>query len=116
MDIKSDWLDIYSLTSKEFEYSVSMFGVSIIDPILKGELVLGDKQYFEQKRKQLKEQPITQEAIYYNLIKSKEQKILARQFPKNSEGYTIGMSYAETYLRNAIALKQGKRILLDSLS
>jgi len=110
-DFKNNWLDIYSLTPAEFEYSVSVFRISVTDPLLTGELVLGDKNYFEQKKKQLQEQPITQEAIYYNLIKSKEQKILAEQFPRNSKEYVIGMSYAETYLKNALALKQGKRKL-----
>ncbi len=110
-DFRNDWLDVYSLTPDEFEYSVSVFRISVTDPLLTGELVLGDENYFEQKRKQLQEQPITQEAIYYNLIKSKEQKRMARQFPRNSKEYQIGMGYAETYLKNAIALKQGKRKL-----
>ncbi len=115
-DFKNEWLDIYSLTPKEFEYSVSVFRISVTDPLLTGELALGDKDYFEQKRRQLEEQPITQEAIYYNLIKSKEQKILVKQFPSNSREYVTGMSYSETYLKNALALKQGKRKLTrDSL-
>ena len=110
-DFKNDWLDIYSLTPKEFEYSVSMFRISVTDPLLTGELIMGDKNYFEQKKRQLQEQPITQEAIYYNLRKSKEQKILAAQFPSNSKEYQIGMSYVQTYLKNALALKQGKKVL-----
>jgi len=110
-DFRNDWIDVYALTPDEFEYSVSMFRVSVTDPLLIGELVLGNEDYFEQKRKQLQKQPITQEVIYYNLIKSKEQKIMAKQFPRNSKEYQAGMSYAETYLKNALALRQGKRKL-----
>lgn len=108
-DFSNGWLDIYSKTPEEFEYVVSVFDVSIINPLLTGELVLGDKRYLEEKREQLREQPITQEAIYYNLINSKQQKILAAEYPKNSKENKVGNSYVKTYLRNALALKQGKR-------
>ena len=110
-DFTNEWLDIYALRPKQFEYASSVFDVSIADPLLTGELVFGDKKYFEQKRKQLKEQPITQEAIYYNIIKSKEQKNLSYSFPKNSKEYLKGISYTETYMKNALALRQGKRKL-----
>jgi len=59
----------------------------------------------------LQEQPITREAIYYNLIKSKEQKVLAKMYPESSRNNIIGKSYAQTYRRNALLLKQGKRLL-----
>lgn len=108
---RNSWLDIYTLTPELFEYSISVFDISVTDPLLTGDLVFGDKNYFEQKKRQLQEQPITQEAIYYNLIKSKEQKIMAKQFSKNSKEYSIGISYAKTYFKNALALRRGKRKL-----
>ena len=114
-NFRNDWLDIYALTPDEFEYSVSVFRISVTDPLMTGEFVLGDEDYFEQKKRQLQEQPITKEAIYYNIIRSREQGILAKQFPKNSKEREIGNSYAETYLRNALALKQGKRKLTKNL-
>ena len=110
-DFTNNWLDIYSFTKEQFDYAVSTFDVSVIDPLLKGEFISGDKAYFEQKRKKLIEQPIKQEAIYYNLIRSKQQKILSKQFPESSLERTKGESYARTYLRNALSLKRGNRIL-----
>lgn len=105
------WLDIYSLNPKEFEYSLSVFCISVTDPILTGEFVLGNREYLEKKKRQLQEQPITKEAIYYNLIKAKEQKIYAESYSNDLEKYSKAMSYAETYLKNALALMQGKRKL-----
>jgi len=111
---RNEWLDIYAMDQKEFEYSVSVFRISVTDPLLTGDLILGDEYYFEQKKKQIQEQPITQEAIYYNLSKSEEQKNLAKHFPKNSKEYAIATSYAQTYFKNAFFLKQGKRKLTKS--
>jgi len=114
-NFSNEWLDIYSVTPEQFEYSVSVFDVSITDPLLTGELVLGNKDYLEQKRKQLQEQPITKEAIYYNLIKSKQQRILGREYQRNSNEYKKGLSYSETYRRNTLLLSQGKRKLTRNL-
>lgn len=110
-NFNNDWLDIYALQPEQFEYALSMFDISITDPLLTGEFILGDNNYFNQKKQQLEKQPITQEAIYYNIIKAKEQRILSKNFPNNSKENSRGESYFHTYLKNAIALKQGKRIL-----
>ncbi len=104
-DFTNAWLDVYSFTREQFDYAVSTFDVSVIDPLLKGEFVSGDRKYLEQKKKQLLEQPVKQEAIYYNLIKAKQQKLLSRQFPEGSKERAKGEAYARTYLQNALSLK-----------
>ena len=109
------WIDIRSNSLEQFEYNLSVFDISIKDPVLKGELIFGDKKYLEQKRKQLREQPITKEAIYYNLIKSKEQRIYSKTYPQNSISKSRGSSYAETYMKNALNLKQGKRFRINKV-
>ena len=110
-NFNSDWLDIYALQPEQFEYALSMFDISVTDPLLTGEFILGDNNYLNQKKQQLTRQPITKEAIYYNIIKAKEQKLLARQFPNSSKENSRGESYFHTYLKNTIALRQGKRML-----
>jgi hypothetical protein len=110
-DFMSNWLDIYSLSPKQFEYSVSVFDIAVTDPLLTGEFVFGDREYLEQKKWQLQKQAITWESIYYNVIKGKEQKNLVKDYPKNSKEWEIRVSYSETYVKNALALRQGKRKL-----
>ncbi|MFH0831823.1 MAG: nucleotidyltransferase domain-containing protein [archaeon] len=115
-DFKSEWLDIYSLRIEEFEHFAQVLNVSVTDPLFTGEFIFGDRKYFEQKKNQILNQPITKEAIYHNLNKSKEQKILASTYMLNSEEQKIGNSYAETYMKNAISLMRGeKRLTKKSL-
>lgn len=106
---KNNWLDLVSFNEKDFERRIRLFEIQVTHPIMKGEFIAGDKNYLEQKRKQLQEQQITEEAIQHNLKKFREQKIRAYQYPKNSEERQIGLSYSQTYLENALALKERKR-------
>ncbi|OGJ13273.1 hypothetical protein A3K82_01805 [Candidatus Pacearchaeota archaeon RBG_19FT_COMBO_34_9] len=109
--IKNSWLDLVVFDEKDFEKKVRLFEVQVIHPIINGEFVIGDKNYLEQKRKQLEEQPITEEAIQHNLKLSKEQEELGLKYSRNSKERQIGLSYGKTYLANALALKNGKRPL-----
>lgn len=108
-DISSEWIDIHSLTPKELEYGVSVFDIAVTDPLISGNMILGDREYYENLKRKLHEQPITREAIYYNVIRSKQQKILAEENKDNRKAYYRGLSYADTYMKNALALKQGLR-------
>ncbi|MGV8152313.1 MAG: hypothetical protein ACP5OG_04475, partial [Candidatus Nanoarchaeia archaeon] len=109
--LTNEWVDIHSINPKMFEYSLKVFDIAITDPILSGELIIGEKDYLTLKQKQLMFQPITKEAIYYNIIKSKEQKILANSYPQDSEEYRRGNTYAKTYMKNALNLSRGIRKL-----
>jgi predicted nucleotidyltransferase len=105
------WFDVRVEKEKDFENMVKMFDVSITNSIINSELIIGNEQYFKEKRKQLEEQPITREAIRYNLEKSEEQKIFALNFPENSEKSIHGLNYSLTYLANALALSENRRLL-----
>lgn len=104
-------LDIYGSTHKLLDYRLKLFDVSLSDPIMSGEIVIGSEDWLKEKRNQLLTQPITREAIYYNIIKSKEQAVLASEYPAGSKPHYEGRSYADTCMKNALALKQGKRLL-----
>ena len=90
---------------------IKMFDVSITGLVTNSEFILGDKNYFERIKEQLQTQRITEEAVRYNIEKSEEQKRRAMQFEENSRRNIHGLIYSLTYLKNAIALKQNKRLL-----
>ncbi|MDP1695309.1 MAG: hypothetical protein Q8L29_00145 [archaeon] len=104
-------LDIYGFTPRLLDYRIKLFDISVTDPIISGEIVIGSEDWLGDKMNQLLTQPITMEAIYYNIIRAKEQTVLAKEQPVDSKLYYEGMSYADTCMKNALALKQGKRLL-----
>ncbi|MDO8467847.1 MAG: hypothetical protein Q7S56_02785 [Nanoarchaeota archaeon] len=108
--IKNNWLDLVVFNNEDFERRIGLFEIQVTSPIMVGEFVAGNKSYLQQKRNQLQEQPITEQAVQYNLAKAEEQKFLASQFQESSEEGKIGLSYSETYLANALALKEGLRL------
>jgi len=108
--MKNNWLDLVVFDEEDFERRLKLFEVQVTYPIINGEFVSGDRNYLKLKRNQLKNQPITEEAINYNLKLSKEQEKRALEYSKQSNERTTGLSYSQTYLTNSLALKQGKRL------
>lgn len=107
--IKNHWLDVSVYSIKEFEEKVRMFDIEITDPLKSGEIMFGDIDYFTRQKRKLTEQPITKEAIQYNLSEAEDQEKSAYQFPEDSEERRIGLSYASTSKLMAKNLKRGKR-------
>jgi hypothetical protein len=107
---KNNWLDLVVFDEEDFERRVSLFEVQVTPPIMTGEFIVGDKNYLQQKREQLQEQSITEEAIQHNFRKAEENKDLSLKYPENSEERRRGFSYFQTYLANALALRQGLRL------
>ena len=110
-EIDCSWLDIRIERENDFESMIKLFDVSVVNAMINSDFICGDKSYFYEKVRQLKEQPIREEAIRYNLEKSEEQKRLAGEYPENSRKNIHGLTYSLTYLKNAIALKQNRRLL-----
>lgn len=109
--ISNEWIDITSYSPPHFEYCISMFDVAVIDPLFSGEVIISrNSKEIENCKEKLKSQPITKEALYYNLLKSKEQFLFSSYFPENSKERKIGISYSQTYFANYLALKEGKRL------
>ena len=105
---KNDWLDLVNFDEKDFERRISLFEVQVTHPLLKGKFIAGDKKYLEEKKKQLFEQPITQEAIEHNLNRIQANEKWAQRC-KDQKEKKLALSYAKSYKRNAELLKQGKR-------
>jgi hypothetical protein len=110
-DMNNDWLDVRNYSKEEFEKKLNLLDIEITDPLFSGEIVLGDKLYFEKSKQKVLSQPITEDAIKYNFCRSDEQLNLALKFDKSDINRNNGLLYSATYIRNALALKKGKKLL-----
>jgi hypothetical protein len=111
-EIDSSWLDVRVYSNSELEKGITMLDVSITDPLLTGEIIFGDKKYFELCKRKLLNQPITEQAIKYNFDRSEEQKRLVSSLPKDEcDKILRGLDYSNTFGLNALSLKKGERLL-----
>lgn len=101
-----DWLDINVVSQQDFEEGVSLFDIEVSDPLVTGDLIIGDKAYFENFRERLTKQQITGEAIEYNRLQIKEQMELTQDY----EAIKTGHPYTQYYLANYLALKEGFKL------
>ena len=109
-EIYSGWLDVNVVSTKDFESGAELFDVEVTHPLSVGEFILGDRAYFERFGRLLEQQPITEEAILFNLRNSQEQRTRALNHLPESRERRVGNSYSETYFANHLALKEGKRL------
>ncbi len=106
----SDWIDTRVHNVSRFEEGIINFDLRVIDPLFSGEFFFGDGNYLEKQKQRLREQPITEGAIKYNFQKSEDYKDLRRDDFKLCDRVENHLSYSKTYLANALALKEGKRL------
>ena len=106
----SDWLDVKYKSHKEFRKGLRNFDVRILTPLMNGEFIFGDKNYFEQVREQVQNQPITEEAIRHNLKWSSRMQRLKDENSQDDFLKNKFNGYSQTYLANALALRQGLRL------
>jgi len=116
----SDWIDTRIHTQERFEEGLRNFDIRVTDPIFSGEFILGNKDYFERQKQKLSEQPITEEAIQYNLQKSENYGKLKKENFELCDQVVNQRSYKDSYLVNALAIRNGLRLFtkenLDSYS
>jgi predicted nucleotidyltransferase len=108
------WLDIYSLTEKKFNDEINMLSLSATNPIISGEFILGDKNEYEIIKEKVLFSEITKEMIEYNYKISEQQKKLSYNFPKDSLEHKKGLSYYESFKKNAEYLSKGIKLLTYS--
>jgi len=102
------WLDVYSVSNKEFEEGTHNLLINITDPLFSGEVIIGHKKFYEAKN-QVINQPITTNSIYANYHSyEKEKSILDRLTGRDLK---VSQSYVDTFLRNALALSKGLKLL-----
>ncbi len=106
----SDWLDVKYKSIKEFNQGLKNFDVRILTPLMNGDLIFGDKNYFEEARQQVLSQPITDKAIKHNLKWSYRMQRLKDENLEDDFLRNKFEGYSQTYFSNALALKQGLKL------
>ncbi len=105
------WLDIYELNREEFYHALRHFDISVTDPMFSGRLIYGSVKHFEQFKQQVLEQPITPEAITYNLAEAQKQRELLPRIPETDKRRKDCLSYIESFSQNAEQLQKGNKPL-----
>ncbi|MDI3474056.1 MAG: hypothetical protein PWR30_379 [Candidatus Woesearchaeota archaeon] len=102
------WLDIYELNRTEFEDWAKKLDISVTDPIFSGKLIYGDRNYFEQVKRKIKNQPITKEAIIHHI--SEIERLKRYQTDINHEEDSR-KKYIESFSQNLEQLLLGNKPL-----
>ncbi len=105
------WLDIYELNRDEFYHALRHFDISVTDPLFSGKLIYGDKNSFEQLKQKVLEQPITPEAVVYNLTEAEKQRELLPYIPETDKRRKYCLSYINSFSQNAEQLSLGNKPL-----
>lgn len=105
------WLDIYELNREEFNRLSNSLDISITDPLFTGKLIYGDKNYFEQLKKRIKNQPITEESINHNFKEAEKQKEYLPHLSKADKRRVDCLSYIDSFSQNAEQLNLGNKPL-----
>ena len=105
------WLDVYARTPQEFKVDLANLSIAVTDPLFSGRIIIGDSEYQTQLKQKVLNQPITKEAIQYNIAQSEEQARIALMYPEDSKERKIAENYQESFRRNAEELQKGNKIL-----
>lgn len=106
----NDWIDVRIHTMERFKQGLEFFDVRVTDPIFSGEFILGNYKLFEKSKKLLENQRISQEAIRKNYERSRMYNDYENSNLMLCDKVNHPESYVTTYLANAHALEQGKRL------
>ncbi len=106
----TDWLDAKYKNTVEFQNGLRNFDVRISVPLMNGEFLFGDEEYFEKSKQKILSQPITEKSIKYNLRWSSRMQRLKEENQENEFLRKKFKGYSLTYINNALALRKGKRI------
>ena len=106
----SDFLDVKMQSPRDLKKGIKNFDVRTLIPLMNGQFIFGDRDYFEKSKQQILSQPISEEAVKHNLkwsfrMQRLKDENLEDDFLRNKfEGYS------QTYLANGLALKQGLKL------
>jgi len=106
----SNFLDTKMQSPRDLRKGIKNFDVRTLIPLMNGKFIFGDKNYFEQAKQQILSQLISEEAIKHNLkwfsrMQRLRDENLEDNFLRNKfEGYS------QTYLANALALREDLRL------
>ncbi len=105
------WLDVRAYKLNEITLGINVLNPMITDPIMVGNLVFGEERYQEKLKRKILAQPITEEAINFNLQEYECERRRAKDKLLGDYLQNKNLRSAKTYLTNALALKNGDKIL-----
>jgi len=105
------WIDVRAYRPKEIEEKIKVLDPMVTDPIMIGRFIFGSKNYQERLKRRILIQPITQESIRFSLQEYKKEKRRSRDSNLSKHFQSKIWRSAKTYLTNALALKNGDKIL-----
>ncbi|OIO80339.1 hypothetical protein AUJ84_03795 [Candidatus Pacearchaeota archaeon CG1_02_32_132] len=106
----SNFLDVKMQSPRDLRKGIKNSDVRTLIPLMNGEFIFGDRDYFEQARRRVLSQPISEEAIKHNLKWSYRMQRLRDENLENDFLKNKFEGYSQTYLANALALREGKRL------
>ncbi|MBU2616978.1 MAG: hypothetical protein KKB79_03300 [Nanoarchaeota archaeon] len=105
------WLDVRAYKPEDIERGIEVLNPMVTDPIMVGSLVEGDEDYLATQKRRILSQPVTENAIRFSLD---EYGIEMKRAGDNSLGRYLqekNLRSAKTFLTNALALKNGDKVL-----
>jgi hypothetical protein len=109
-EFHSDFLDVRMQSFRDVKKGFRNFDVRIVVPIMGGEIIFGDRGYFENLRLNVLSQEIGEAAINHNLTWSFRMQRLREENSQDDFLRKKFEDYSKTYLANALALKEGRKL------
>src|SRR3989338_2857974 len=105
------WLDVRAYKIQDVEEGIKVLNPMITDPVMIGDLVFGEEGYLGELKRQILTQPITKEAINFSLKEYETEKNRSKDKLLCKHLQDKNLRSAKTFLTNALALKNGDKIL-----
>ncbi len=105
------WLDVRAYKHQDMTEGIKVLNPMITDPIIVGRLVFGDEDYLGELKRKILVQPITEEAIRFNLKEYETEKRRSKDSSLGEYLQNKNLHSAKIFLTNALALKNGDKIL-----
>ena len=104
------WLDVRAYKHQDITGGIKVLNPMITDPIIVGKLVFGDEDYLGELRRKILVQPITEEAIRFNLREYETEKRRSKDESLGEYLQDKNLKSAKTFLTNSLALKNGYKL------
>jgi hypothetical protein len=104
------WLDAYILQRQDLESLLRVVDVSLLGPLVTGDVVIGDRRSLMRIRHRFLHVPITDAAIAHNDRQATRHHDLLQHLTPDSREYRVCGSYARSYERYARVLRRGTHL------
>lgn len=105
------WLDVRVYKLEDIERNIRLLNPMVTDPIMVGNFVFGGEEYMEGLKQKIVEHPITEDAIRFSLDEYGIEMRRARDSSLGRHLQSKNLRSAKIFLTNALALKNGNKIL-----